>query len=140
MQVKVKKNHPDAVIPAYAKHGDACFDLTAVTISTDGYGNVVADTGLAFEIPWGHVGLVFPRSSVSKTKFCLRNSVGVIDAGYRGSVTVKFGQWASEGTMYSPGDRVAQMMILPLPTVSFDEVDELSQTDRGAGGYGSTGK
>ena len=90
MEVRIKKLHPDAVIPTYAKDGDAGMDLTAVTKSYDRDGNVVYGTGLAFEIPEGYVGLVFPRSSLSRLDIALSNCVGVIDSGYRGEVTVKF--------------------------------------------------
>ena len=155
MKVKVKKLHPDAVIPSYAKPGDAGMDLVAVSRYLDEFGNLVYGTGLAFEIPEGYVGLVFPRSSVSKQELQLTNSVGVIDSGYRGEVTVKFkpsnvrfevdDEWFSVFhpglcNMYGEGDRVAQMIILPYPQIEFEEVEELSETERGAGGYGSTGR
>ena len=90
MKVKIKKLHPDAVIPAYAKTGDAGMDLTAVTMKIDEYGNICYGTGLAFEIPEGYVGLVFPRSSNHKKGVILTNCVGVIDSGYRGEVSFKF--------------------------------------------------
>lgn len=90
MQVNVKKLNERAVIPQYAKPGDAGLDLTAVSKWTDDYGNVCYGTGLAFEIPEGYVGLIFPRSSVSKMSLSLANSVGVIDSGYRGEVIFKF--------------------------------------------------
>ena len=90
MIIKVKKLHPDAVIPTYAKHGDAAMDLYATSVDYDKYGNLVCHTGLALEIPEGHVGLLFPRSSISKTALTLRNSVGVVDSGYRGEVMLKF--------------------------------------------------
>ena len=87
VKVKIKKLHPDAVIPSYAKHGDAGMDMYAVSKGElDKYGNMVYHTGLAMEIPRGHVGLIFPRSSVSKTPHMLRNHVGVIDSGYRGEI------------------------------------------------------
>lgn len=82
MKVKIKKLHPDAVIPVYAKAGDAGLDLTAISESWNEDDSMVTyDTGLAVEIPEGHVGLLFPRSSVSKTRLNLANSVGVIDSG-----------------------------------------------------------
>jgi dUTP pyrophosphatase len=135
MEVKVKKMHKNAVIPKYAKPGDAGLDLTAVSYRIDERGNHVYDTGLAFEIPKGHVGLLFPRSSISKTNLSLRNSVGVIDSGYRGSVSLKF----SGGMAYLIGDRVGQMIIMPYPSIQLVE-SELSSSERGEGGYGSTGK
>lgn len=155
MEVKVKKLHPDAVIPSYAKPGDAGMDLVAVSRYIDEHGNLVYGTGLAFEIPEGYVGLVFPRSSISKVDLQLTNSVGVIDSGYRGEVTAKFRPsnihfenkygigvtfTPNDVSMYSEGDRIAQMIIIPYPQIEFEEVEELSETERGAGGYGSTGR
>lgn len=147
MKLKIKKLHPDAVIPSYAKDGDACFDLTAVTVVRDD-NFIQYNTGLAFEIPEGHVGLIFPRSSVTKKDMILKNSVGVIDSGYRGEVSFRFhvfnrellGMSTPSINVYTVGERVGQMMILPIPTVEFEEVDELSDSERGDGGYGSTGK
>lgn len=147
MQINIKKNHPDAVIPCYAKPGDAGMDLTAV--ASEKFDNYIEyDTGLAFEIPPGYVGLIFPRSSVYKTGQVLSNCVGVVDSGYRGNVKVKFytdsvtiyGKSYAKGEFYKVGDRVAQLMILPYPEVFFTEVNELSSTERGEGGFGSTGK
>ncbi|MCM1296594.1 MAG: dUTP diphosphatase [Muribaculaceae bacterium] len=149
MEVKIKRLHPKAVIPAYAKEGDAGLDLTATSRSFDEQGNVVYGTGLAFEIPKGYVGLVFPRSSLSKYGLSMSNHVAVIDSGYRGEVVMKFkpqfqfdkvdGVSLSE-KFYNVGDRIAQMIIMPYPHIDFVEVDELSETERADGGYGSTGK
>lgn len=144
MRIKIKKLHKDAVIPKYAKSGDAGMDLTATTKEEDIFGNTVYGTGLAFEIPEGFVGLLFPRSSNSKTDFRLTNSVGVLDSGYRGEVMFKFRN-TSEAELnfqqkYKTGDRIGQIIIIPHPEVEFEEVEELSKTERGAGGYGSTGK
>ena len=137
MKVKIKRLSPDAKIPKYAKAGDACMDLYAVEHIIDKYGNQVYNTQIAMEIPEGYVGLVFPRSSVSKTTLALRNAVGVIDSGYRGSIVLKYGGTTREG--YSQGDRVGQIMILPYPQIEFEEVSELSDSERGSGGFGSTG-
>lgn len=163
LQVKIKKLHKDAVIPTYSKQGDAGVDLTAVTASYDDHGNICYDTGLAFEIPEGYVGLIFPRSSLSKQDLLLTNHVGVIDSGYRGSVSFKFKytkpsynlnedfegldddkHWRvklSHNTHkeYKVGDRIGQIIIVPYPQVSFVEVDDLSDTERGTGGFGSSG-
>ena len=145
MIVNIKKLHPNAIIPKYAKSGDAALDLHAVERGeADKYGNMVYKTGLAMEIPDGHVGLIYPRSSISKTTHMLRNHVGVIDSGYRGEIILKFG-WFSEAatpnsSVYDAGDRIAQLMIVPHPKVEFVEVDELPDTDRGEGGFGSTGQ
>lgn len=164
MKVKIKKLHPDAVIPTYAKDGDAGMDLTAIWSERDEYGNIIYHTGLAFEIPEGYVGLIFPRSSVCKKDIYLTNAVGVIDSGYRGEVTAKFKSnlrmlnplnllWSIirgkkiTGKIYNVwnrkyrvGDRIAQMIILPYPQIEFEETEELSTTERGTNGYGSTGK
>ena len=145
MKVKIKKLREDAVIPTYAKPGDAGMDLTAVDIHYDEYHNVIYKTGLAFEIPEGYVGLIFPRSSNRKTDMFLTNSVGVIDSGYRGEVMVSFKHRDHEVNnkslpIYNAGDRVAQLIIMPYPPIEFIEVNELSETERGEGGHGSTGR
>lgn len=176
MKVKIKKLHPDAVIPSYAHATDCGMDLTATSRTFDEYGNVVYGFGLAFEIPEGYVGFIFPRSSNYKSGLLLTNCVGIVDSGYRGEVMAKFASrfvmarprkfadklkilfetkksfgkttyydiissvcWDNK-INYKIGDRVAQMVILPYPKVEFVEVDELSNSDRGDGGYGSTGR
>ena len=104
------------------------------------YDVVTYKTGLALEIPKGHVGLLFPRSSVYKTSMIMSNCVGVIDSGYRGEIMLKFrDQWRDYSSRYEVGDRVGQLIIMPYPQVELEEVDNLSSTDRGSGGYGSTG-
>lgn len=142
MQVKVKKLHPDAVIPSYSKAGDAAMDLTAISVDKDEYGNAVYGTGLAIEIPEGHVGLLFPRSSNSKTDLYLTNHVGVIDSGYRGEIMFKYRgvRGLLDARIYAKNERVGQLMILPYPQIELVESDTLSETERGIGGFGSTGK
>lgn len=140
MEIKIKKLNDKATLPEYAHQHDGCMDLTATSMSiTDKY--IEYGTGLAMEIPAGFVGLVFPRSSVSKTDLSLANSVGVIDAQYRGEIKLRFRD--SEVNFchkyYSVGDRVGQIMIIPRPSVSFTQVEELEDTTRGNGGWGSTG-
>ena len=148
MKVSIKKLHEKAVIPAYAKEGDAGLDFTAVEISRDNVGNITYHTGLAVEIPQGYVGLLFPRSSISKKQQFLTNCVGVIDSGYRGEIMAKFkpvmGTYDTildllESNEYEIGDRVVQLLIIPYPQIEFEEVEELSETERNTGGYGSTG-
>ena len=149
LKVKIKKLHPDAVIPRYAKPGDAGLDLTAVSRTFDADGNVVYGTGLAFEIPEGYYGQVQPRSSLTKLDLQMLNTPAVIDAGYRGEVLIKFrptlafdreqSPIAHNPRIYEIGERIAQMIILPYPQIEFEEVEELSQTERADGGYGSTG-
>ena len=138
MNVNIKKLHPDAVIPRYAKQGDAGLDLTAVDVIAEGT-TLTYKTGLAVEIPPWHVGLLFPRSSVYKTGQTLTNCVGVIDSGYRGEIMLKYtlSPYAKE---YDIGDRVGQLIIMPYPKIDFVEVENLTPTDRGEGGYGSTGR
>ena len=137
MNVKIKKLHALVETPCYARKGDAGLDLTAVDISKDEQGNMVCHTGIAVEIPEGYVGLVFPRSSIAKYDLHMRNSVGVIDSGYRGEIMVKFG-FLPDGKLYSMGDKIAQLIILPYPQITFEEVEELSETERSTGGFGST--
>ena len=141
MQIKIKKLHNNAVIPQYAKAGDAGMDLVATEV-VDGYGfSVTYGTGLAMEIPEGYVGLVFPRSSIRKYDISLTNCVGVIDSGYRGEIQATFRKEAGiPSKRYEVGDKIAQMIILPYPAIEFMEVEELSNTERGTGGFGSTGK
>lgn len=144
LKVKIKKICETAVIPQYAKEGDAGMDLTAVSKSSDDHGNISYGTGLAFEIPEGHVGLLFPRSSICQYDLALTNCVGVIDSGYRGEVSFKFKHTQltefKKLTEYEIGERIGQIIIMPFPTVEIIEVDKLSETSRGEGGYGSTGK
>ena len=139
MRVKVLKLHQNAVIPAYSKKGDAGMDLTATRVWSED-NNVCYGTGLAFEIPEGYVGLLFPRSSNAKKDLLLTNSVGVLDSGYRGEVTFKFKPTKQGGRMYEVGDRIGQLIIIPYPQIEFEESEELSETERGNGGYGSTGR
>lgn len=145
MKVNVKKLDSNAVLPTYAKHGDAGMDLTATSKSYDEHGNVCYGTSLAFEIPHGYVGLLFPRSSNTKKDLILGNSVGVIDSGYRGEVVLKFRPvMPLERDIefgpreYEIGDRIGQIVIIPVPQIEFNVIDELSTTDRGVGGFGST--
>lgn len=139
MKIKIKKLHENAILPKYAKPGDAGLDLTAVEAVNDDGLFVTYKTGLAMEIPKGYVGLLFPRSSVYKTNMTLSNSVGVIDSGYRGEIMLKY-SFNDSSKVYSVGDRVGQILILPYPEVQFEQSDTLSSTERNVGGYGSTGK
>jgi len=141
MKVRIKKLNENAVIPTYAKDGDAGMDLVATRIISNTTFDVSYGTDLAMEIPNGFVGLVFPRSSIRKYELTLSNSVGVIDSGYRGELQATFRKHKGvASTTYAVGDRVAQIMIIPYPPIEFDEVAELSDTERGDGGFGSTGK
>jgi dUTP pyrophosphatase len=140
-KVKIKRLHKDAVIPSYSRQGDAGMDLVATSKFYDDFDNVCYGTGLAIEIPEGHVGLLFPRSSISKTDLTLRNSVGIIDSSYRGEIVLKFNNiLMSSCEPYNVKERIGQLIIMPYPTIEFEEVEELSTTERGAQGFGSTGK
>lgn len=139
MNIKIKKLHPDAKMPFRANPTDAGADLVAVNkkATIDGW---VYGTGLAFEIPKGYCGLLIPRSSCSKMDLRMPNSIGVIDSDYRGEVKVVFAASKSNPITYNIGDRVAQLLIVPIELAEFTEVNELSETERGLGGFGSTGK
>lgn len=138
MKVRFRKLSPDAVAPKKSHPSDAGFDLTAVSVKVDqeivSYG-----FGLSVEIPEGYVGLVFPRSSVYRKDLVLSNCVGVIDSGYRGEISAKFRAVFPNLFRYSVGDRIAQLVIMPVPGVEFEEAESLAESDRGTGGYGSTG-
>ena len=144
MKVRFKKLSTNAVTPSYAKPGDAGLDISAIRnqISTDN-NYIEYFTGLAVEVPAGHVGLLFPRSSVSKTDLRLANCVGVIDSGYRGEITFRYkfqkDSFFAGLKRFEDKDRVGQLVIIPYPNIELEEVSELSDTERGEGGYGSTG-
>ena len=146
MQLKVKKLHPAALIPKYATEGAACFDLHAVGIGPEPmllmYGAPYTfNTGLSFEVPEGHVMLIFSRSGHGfKNDTRLANCVGVIDSDYRGEVAVRLTADGFSNLPVNDGDRIAQAMVVPYPRVEFVEADDLTDTKRGAGGFGSTGQ
>jgi dUTP pyrophosphatase len=155
MQVRIKKLHPDAVIPSYSSAGDAGMDMVAISAEIAADGSYIEyGTGIAVEIPKGYVGLIFARSSISKTSLILANHVGVVDSGYRGEIKFRFKdtkmtktmrmgrqwKWFAGETAYEVGNKIGQLMILPYPQIEFVEVDELSDSERGEGGFGSTGK
>lgn len=139
--VKVKKLDPNAVIPSYSKVGDAGMDLTITKEIENTSFSVSYGFGIAMEIPKGYVGLVFPRSSVRNQDLILSNCVGVIDSGYRGELQATFKKTQGlDSIKYKVGERGAQIIILPYPTIYMTEVPELLDTERGSGGFGSTGK
>lgn len=169
MLVNIKKLVPEAVIPTYAKEGDAGMDLIATSVDHSNEHYIEYGTGLAVEIPEGYVGLIFPRSSNSKKDLQLCNSVGVIDSGYRGEIKLRYRRIINSApkrnfvvtdvefqeeleskvpilrikadfSCYGVGDKVGQIIIMPIPLISFNEVQKLSETVRGDGGFGSTGK
>lgn len=151
MEVRIKKLYKDSILPTKAHASDAGYDLYAHSKSYDNDGNVVYGSGVAMEIPKGHVGLIFPRSSNAKKDLLLSNSVGIIDSGFRGEISFKFKPsnviekpdlaYIPESiSKYDIGDRIGQIIIMPYPEIEFVEVDELSDSERGDGGYGSSGK
>jgi dUTP pyrophosphatase len=162
LQVKIKRLHPDSVIPTYAKDGDAGMDLVATTKSkavNTGKAYNEYGTGLSVEIPVGYVGLIFPRSSISNAPFTLSNCVGVVDSGYRGEIKLRFTTTGNAAFLvsdqlksityeevygeladgYNVGDKIGQLIIMPYPRIVFTEVQDLAGTERGEGGFGSTG-
>lgn len=140
MIVNIKKLNENAIIPTYSKVGDAGLDLTAMsTTFNDMY--VEYGTGLAVEIPIGYVGYIFQRSSVSNYHLMLANAVGVVDSNYRGELKLRFKRTSknSNEITYYTGDRVGQLIIMPIPAIEFNIVEELAETSRGQDGFGSTG-
>ncbi len=153
MQIRFKKTDPRATMPTRATDGAAGYDLTAVSMEPgrykDGKTTYKYHTGIAVEIPPGFVGLVFPRSSIVKTGAMLGNSAGVIDSDYRGEISFVFYADSMNTPPYvpaeykennEPGDRIGQIVVVPHATVEFIEAETLSETKRGTGGYGSTGR
>ena len=148
LKVRFKKLVENAVIPTYKTVGAAGMDITAIRTEAIDYGNQLkAYTGIAVEIPKGYVGLLFPRSSIVTTNNRLGNCVGVIDSDYRGEITFVFDNVNINGDLisdydywYKSKDRVGQLVILPFPKIELEEVKEISDTERGTGGYGHTGR
>lgn len=143
LKVRIKKLRPEAVMPVKAHTTDAGFDLTAISMEYDSINDcIVYHTGLAFEIPDGYVGMLFPRSSIFKKNLLLTNHTGIIDSSYRGEVLAKFKRIKTDprsSSVYDNGERIAQLIILPYPEIEFVEAEELTDTERGTGSYGSTG-
>lgn len=149
MQVKVKMIHENSVMPTYAKDGDAGLDLTATKVYFDDYGNFVAETGICVELPKGYAGKLHSRSSISKYDLILANGTGLIDQGYRGQLIFKFkpcaffddfgkANFIRQSVLYKVGDKVGQLVIEKVEKADLVLVDELSSSDRGIGGFGST--
>lgn len=140
LEIKFKKLVENAKMPTKAHPTDAGADLTAVSREWNKeLGCWIYGTGIATEIPEGYVGLVFPRSSIRKYTLAQCNAVGVIDSSYRGEIMVSYKLTNNEEKIYEIGDKIAQLIILPYPEVSYKEVEILSETDRGENGHGSSG-
>ena len=143
INIKIKKLNENAVIPTYSKDGDMCMDLTAIDYEYDiELDCFIYKTGLAVEVPKGYGMLLFPRSSNRKTQAYMCNHVGVLDSGYRGEIILCFKNRdiSIRQCPYNVGDRVGQLLILPYPQINFIESEELSDSERGEGGFGHTGK
>lgn len=148
--IKFLPLHKDFKLPTKAREGDACFDLIAHTMEVkDGY--IHYGLGCSVELPEGWQALLFPRSSISNMDLVLTNSVGVVDSGYRGELGARFkiippvesspDNIPSEfAKTYKVGDRVCQIQFLPLPQYTLELVEELTDSQRGVGGFGSSGK
>ena len=141
LKVKFKKLREEAELPEYANPGDAGLDLKATSVEwSKDFHCYVYGTGLAVEIPEGYVGLLFPRSSIRKYGLDLTNCVGVIDSGYRGEIMLTFRpQFEGSGKVYDIGDKICQLIIMPYPIIEPVEATELSETERGENGHGSSG-
>ena len=141
LEIKFKKLVETAKMPTKAHPTDAGADLTAVSREWDEeHGNWIYGTGIATEIPEGYVGLLFPRSSIRKYTLAQCNAVGIIDCHYRGEIMVTYKPTNNDiQKFYEVGDKIAQLIILPYPEVSYTEAESLSETDRGENGHGSSG-
>lgn len=155
MKVPIKLLYEDSKMPTKAHNADAGFDLYARDITPLGNNKVKITTGVAIDVPVGHVGLLFPRSSIYKTVFSLANSVGVLDAGYQDEISFIFDVNPSlflqtlmvsdeseldQTKMYAYQDRIGQLIIMPIPEIEFEQVSKFEKSERGKKGWGSSGK
>ena len=140
LEIKIKKLHPNAVIPKYETDGAACFDITIVEDIALGHLEMgFGKTGLAMEIPVGYELQVRPRSSLGKMRVVIPNPPGTIDSDYRGEVMVELLNLSGNNIRFTAGQRIAQGKIAPVIQAAFTETEELSETERGDSGFGSTG-
>ena len=140
MKLPIKKLHPEAKIPSFAHATDAGMDLhTTIDVTIEPGTLFAIPTGIAFAIPTGHVGLVWDKSGVA-IKRGLKTMGGVVDAGYRGEVFVGLFNTTNEIQSFVVGEKVAQMVIQKIEQPEINEVEDLDETDRGEGAFGSTGK
>ncbi len=141
--IKVKKLNENAILPTYGSEYAAGADLYACmeqSITIAPHETVMIHTGLAMEIPEGYAGLIYPRSGMaSKRHLAPANKVGVVDPDYRGEFMIALHNHSNEEQTVEPGERIAQLVITPFITAAFKETDQLDETVRGAGGFGSTG-
>ena len=141
MEIKIKLVD-GGIMPVKSTAGAACFDLFARTKTVVGKKYIEYKLGVCFEIPAGYVGLIMPRSSVTNTNLMLKNCIGVIDSDFRGEVSARFIEFVKtkDEYEYEVEDRVAQIMFIKTESIELVQCDKLSATERGVGGYGSTGK
>ena len=141
ISIRFQKLDPAARVPTYGSSSAAGADLYALQGVTVAPGQtVMMHTGIALEIPEGYAGLIYARSGLAtKRGLAPANKVGVVDADYRGEIMVSLHNHSGEAQSVEAGERIAQLVITPFLRVEFDESDGLSDTDRGAGGFGSTG-
>ena len=139
-KIKIKKIHPEAIIPRYAYHSDAGSDLfTVESLELEPGERKSVPLGLAIEIPDGYVGLIWDKSGLSH-KYGIKTFGGVIDAGYRGEIHIGVINLSDKFFSFEKGHKIGQLLIQKVEQVKFEEVDELTDSSRGAGGFGSTGK
>lgn len=143
MKINVKKVREGAKLPTYGSQYAAGADLYACTeseIEITPHSTAMIPTGIALELPVGYAGFIYARSGLaSKRGLAPANKVGVVDCDYRGEVIVALHNHGESAQKIAAGERVAQLVVAPYITAHFEEVDELSSTERGAGGFGSTG-
>ena len=144
MKIRIKKLNENAIIPTYGTEYSAGADLYNLpdnTVTVQPHETVLIKTGIAVEIPEGYCGLIFARSGLATKKgLAPANKVGVIDADYRGEIMVALHNHSDVSAVIEGGERVAQLAIVPFLKAEFEESSELSETVRGSGGFGSTGK
>ena len=141
MKVLFKRLRPDAELPAYARPGDAGMDLRSVEeVVVPRGGRALVKTGLAMQLPFGYEAQVRPRSGLAlKHGVTVLNTPGTIDSGYRGEVGVILANFGDSDFPVAKGDRIAQLVIAPVTQAEIEETDVIDATDRGTGGFGSTG-
>jgi len=141
MQVKFKKLHANAQLPVKGSEHAACFDVYATSVTAEYGGKVTYGLGFATEIPVGYMGILVPRSNITKHKWVMNNSTGIIDSDYRGEWMMKLNSIGKdfEELPYAVGDRIGQIYFIPILPTTFEEVSSLDDSARGEGGFGSTG-
>lgn len=141
MDIQIKRIDPELPVPTFANKGDAGADLyAAVGVTVGPFSTALIPIGFAVAIPTGHVGFICPRSGLSSHNVTVANAPGVLDSGYRGEIMVRLANHADTAYTVERGDRIAQLVILPIDTPRFRVVDSLDDTERGAKGFGSSGK